>query len=66
MVNLRKRMNYKLASSDRKIEKLMAKPNFLHRTIFSETLVGVNLAKESIVLEKPLYVGMCNLELSKE
>ncbi|XP_054275402.1 uncharacterized protein LOC128994697 [Macrosteles quadrilineatus] len=66
MENVRKRMNYKLASNEVKAEKLIAKPNFLHRTIINESLVGVNLSKESIILEKPLYVGMCILELSKE
>ncbi|XP_054277901.1 uncharacterized protein LOC128996535 [Macrosteles quadrilineatus] len=66
MENVRKRLNYKLTTSERKAEKLIAKPNFLHRTIISETMVGINLAKENIVLEKPLYVGMCILELSKE
>ncbi|XP_054280488.1 uncharacterized protein LOC128998396 [Macrosteles quadrilineatus] len=66
MENYRKRMNFKLVSDNRKLEKCIAKPNFLYSTIFTESLAGLHLAKTSIVLEKPLYVGSSILDISKE
>ena len=33
--------------------------------IFDENLVGVNMKKERTKLDKPSYVGMCILDLSK-
>ena len=45
--------------------KLIAKPNFKRRTIFTENLVAVHLGKTNLVFNKPIYVGMCILDLSK-
>lgn len=65
MENVRNRMNFKLVCDAKKVEKLIAKTNFKYTTIFSKSLVGVHLEKTNIVLEKPIYAGMCVLELSK-
>ncbi|XP_043264093.1 uncharacterized protein LOC122404229 [Colletes gigas] len=44
---------------------LIAKPNFHSRSIFSENLVAIELRKLSVKLNKPIYVGMCILDISK-
>lgn len=41
------------------------KPNFHSRSIFDENLMAVELNKLEITFNKPLYVGMCILDISK-
>ena len=41
------------------------KPNYVSCKIFSENLVAVNMKRERLKLDKPSYVGMCILDLSK-
>ena len=45
--------------------KLTSKPTYISHKIFDENLVGVNTKKERLKLDKPSYVGMCILDLSK-
>jgi hypothetical protein len=45
--------------------KLAAKPNYQHRTIFDDHLVAVHMKKTKMVFDKPVYLGMCILDLSK-
>ena len=65
--NVRKRVNVKLLRSDeeQKILKLVAKPTFAQQVIFNEHLVGIQNHKEKVLLNKPIYVGMSVLDLSK-
>ncbi|XP_076619792.1 uncharacterized protein LOC143341076 [Colletes latitarsis] len=44
---------------------LIAKPNFHSRSIFSKNLVAIELRKLSVKFNKPIYVGMCILDISK-
>jgi len=48
-------------------EAYIAKPNFHSRTIFSTDpdLVGIQLNKTEVVLNKPMYVGFAVLDISK-
>ena len=46
-------------------KKLAAKPNFKHCTIFDENLVAIHMKKTKLVFDKPVYLGMCILDLSK-
>lgn len=46
-------------------EALISKPNFKCSTIFNENLVAVELFKNEIIFDKPIYVGMCVLDISK-
>lgn len=63
--NIRKRLNLELVSSQKRMEKLVCKPNFLDRVIYSESLAAVSCSKESILFNKPIYIGFSVLELSK-
>ncbi|XP_071575610.1 uncharacterized protein [Temnothorax nylanderi] len=46
-------------------EALIARPNFHSRSVFSENLVAIELQKLEVKFNKPVYVGMCILEISK-
>ena len=65
MENIRNRKNIQLVTSKKKALKLIAKPNFKHRTIFTENLVSVHMGKTKLVFDKPIYVGMSILDISK-
>ena len=65
MENIRNRVDVKLVNTKEKLRKLAAKPNFKGRKIFSENLVSVHMKKTSLTMNKPVYLGMCILDLSK-
>lgn len=44
---------------------MIAKPNFHSRSIFSENLVAVEMRKLEVKFDRPIYVGMCILDISK-
>ena len=47
------------------LPKLAFKPTYLNSKIFNEDLVAVHKIKETLTLDRPAYVGMCTLDLSK-
>ena len=65
MENIRNRVNVKLVSSEDQLRKLTAKPNYESRKIFNEKLVSVHLKTISLTMNKPVYLGMSILDLSK-
>ena len=65
MENIRNRVNVKLVSTGEQFKKLTAKPNYDSRKILSENLVSVHMKKTSLTMNKPVYLGMCILDLSK-
>ena len=65
MENLRKRINIKLTHDESILLKDIAKPSFVRCEMFNENLFGVHKIKESLLLNRPTYVGMCILDLSK-
>ena len=65
MEDIRKRVDIKLVTDKEKAEKLSAKPNFKHCNIFNEDLVAIHTKKTSLTFDKPVYLGMCILDLSK-
>ena len=65
MENIRNRVDIKLVNDKKQAEKLSAKPNFKHCNIFSEDLVAIHMKKTKLVFNKPVYLGMCILGLSK-
>ncbi|KYN26658.1 hypothetical protein ALC57_03967 [Trachymyrmex cornetzi] len=46
-------------------EAMIAKPNFHSRSVFAENLIAVELRKLEMKFDKPIYVGMCILDISK-
>ena len=65
MEDIRNRVNIKLVNNEKQAEKLSAKPNFKHCNIFSEDLVAIHMKKIKLFFNKPVYLGMCILDLSK-
>ena len=65
MENLRKRVDVKLVSSKDDLVKLVASPCFQSHRIMNENLIVVKRIKEVLTLNKPCYVGMSILDLSK-
>ena len=65
MENLRKRVDVKLVTDEKKLMKLTSKPTFVTGKIFNEKLVAVHKIKEPLTLNRPAYVGMCILNISK-
>ena len=66
MENLRNRVDVRLVNTKEKLRKLVAKPNLKSPPkIYSENLVSVHMRKTSLLMNKPIYLGMCILDLSK-
>ena len=65
MDNLTKRNNVELVTDEKRLNKLTSKPTYVGHKIFDENLVGVNMKKERIELDKPSYVGMFISDSSK-
>ena len=65
MENLRKRVDVKLVTDEKKLTKLTSKPTFVTGKIFNEKLVAIHKIKETLTLNRPAYAGMCILDLRK-
>ena len=65
MENIRNRVTIKLVTDKKKAERLAAKPNFKHCNIFSEDLIAIHMKNTFLTFNKPVYLGMCILDLSK-
>jgi len=65
MENIRNRVNVHLVNSQKSLKRYSQKPNFHHLTIFDENLVAVNMKKTELVFNKPVYLGMSILDISK-
>ena len=65
MENVRKRVDVRLITDEKKLLKMASKPTYVSSKIFNENLVAVHKIKETLTLNRPAYVGMCILDLSK-
>ena len=65
MENKRKRCNIQLVTDPEKMLRLAARPTYVSHKIFHENLVAVHYRQTKLLMDKPLYVGMSILELSK-
>ena len=63
MENIRKRVDVRLATDQKKLSKLVSKPTYVNSKIFNEDLV--DKIKETLTLDRPACVGMCILDLSR-
>ena len=63
--NFRKRINLKLISNEDIYTKHAPRANFISGKMFNENLFAINRIKEESVLNRPIYVGMAILDLSK-
>ena len=67
MENLRNRVDIKIVRSNEKdkIRKLVASPLYSRHAIFTNDLVGIDMRKSRLLLNKPVYTGMTILDKSK-
>ena len=63
--NLLGRTEYQLVGSRKQALKYISKPTFKDYTVYNETLAGIHLDPSKVVLNKPSYVGIAVLDLSK-
>ena len=63
--NLRKRVDVRLVTNEKKLLKLASKLTYVSSKIFNENLVAIHKIKEALTLNRPAYVSMCILDLSK-
>ena len=60
-----KRVDVRLATNEKKLDKLTAKPTYVSSKIFNENLMVAHKVKETLTLNRLAYGGMCILDLSK-
>ena len=46
-------------------EDLISKPNFHSLTVFNKNCVAIEMEKTQVFMNKPIYIGLCVLDLSK-
>eukprot|EP00438_Fugacium_kawagutii_P020498 Skav224682 [mRNA] locus=scaffold1804:148653:149879:+ [translate_table: standard] len=65
MENVRNHIDFELVSSQDRIQKCVNNPNYKGCHIINEELAGVEKTKTVLKLNKPIYLGMSILDLSK-
>ena len=65
MENIRKHRNIKLVITEEKYLHTVMKPNFKSGVLFGENLMGCEMGKIKVVINKPVYLGQAILDLSK-
>ena len=65
MENLRKQVDVRLVTNEKKLDKLTSMPTYVNSKIFNENLMAVHKVKETLTLNRRAFVGMCILDLSK-
>ena len=65
MENLRKHRDIKLVKTDKRKSQLVSEPNFYTTKWFSENLLAIEVNKIKIKMNKPVYLGLSILEISK-
>ena len=65
MENVRKHGDFELVDNAIRFQKLVNKPTYKHRHIINENLVVVEKEKQTVELNKPIFMGMSILDYSK-
>ena len=65
MENVRKYRDIKFVTTDKRRNKLVSEPNYYTIKCFSEKLVAIEMKKTKIKINKPIYLGVSILEISK-
>ena len=63
--NVRKHRDIKLVTTDEKRNKLVSEPNYYTTKRFSENLLATEITKTKVKMNKPIYLGMSVLNISK-
>ena len=65
MDNIRKHRDIKLVATDKKRSKLVSEPNYHTINLISEDLSIIEMKKTKVKMNKPIYLGLSILEISK-
>ena len=65
MENLRKKIDVRLVNNEKDCLKCTSKPSYMSYLKFDSNLVAIRISKIALKLNKPAYIRMCILELSK-
>ena len=65
MENIRKHRDIKLVTTDKKRSKLVSEPNYHTINLISEFLSITEMKKTKVKMNKPIYLGLSILEISK-
>ena len=65
MENIRKLRDIKLVTTDNKRSKLVSEPNYHTINLISEDLSIIEMKKTKVKMNKPIYLGLSILEISK-
>ena len=65
MENVRKHRDIKLVTTEEKRIKLVSEPNYHTTKQFSENLLAIEMKKTKVKMNKPVYLGMSILDISK-
>ena len=65
MENVRKHEDIKLVTTEDKRSKLVSEPNYHTTKHFSENLLAIEMKKTKVIINKPVYLGMSILDISK-
>ena len=65
MENVRKHRNIELATTKRRRNYLVSEPNYHTANFFTENLLAIEMRKTQILMNKPVYLGLSVLGLSK-
>ena len=65
MENVRKHKDIKLLATNKRRNQLMSEPNYHATKWFSENLLAIEMKKIKVQMNKPVYLGLSILEISK-
>ena len=65
MENVGKHTDIKLATTDEKRSKLVSEPNYHAAKQFLENLLAIEMKKTKVKMNKPVYLGISILDISK-
>ena len=65
MENVRKHRDIKLVTTDKRRNQLVSEPNYHKTKWFAEDLLATEMKKTKVKMNKPVYLGLSILEISK-
>ena len=65
MENVRKHRDIKLVTTDKRRNQLVSESNYHTTKWFSENLLAIAIKKAKVNMNKPVYLGLSILEISK-
>ena len=65
MENVRNHRNIKLVTTDKRRNQLVSEPNYHRARGFSEDLLATEIKKIKVKMNKPVYLGLSILEITK-